>query len=273
MTGKLNKLVETYVELDSSKIVEEVLKEYGTITRNFSVVLQENQNISDGEKIPSVEVKYKGKTISFRIIDEYYTFSDLLFEVCRMLEIDYRNHKITLSTGESLNLATGVKEHMQRMLAKYKTLPFINLISTTEEPEININQFMKNVKHDKDARLEQNTEINELTKKEDEPSQTANLLTKDIRLIEMNLLEKFKRIIFYLVFLFIVYVANMSKNKIHQSNFINHAFISQIFKKPYIDILKGGLENSFSTISSFDDLKTWCYEVIPEIFYFKDGKI
>lgn len=151
----------------------------------------------------------------------------------------------------------GVKHYMNLLKTTLGYVPVILLKSIVQEVQLV-------VKHE----VEEDNEENRLI----EISETADLL-EHIENVEDILLDRTKRIIFYLVFLCIIFVYNMSHYKIQESFYINQAVNEQIYKKLFFRMNKEGLENSFGTIKNSDDLSQWLFNVYLDTFNYQDGKL
>ncbi len=63
----------------------------------------------------------------------------------------------------------------------------------------------------------------------------------------------------------------MSRYKIQQAYYINHAVDTQFIKHQYLKLNQFGMENSLLTISSPNDLSEWLFLVYTDIFNWRDS--
>jgi hypothetical protein len=253
---QIEKIVELYNTTKSAAIVEKVSSDFQELKALLDKIYDQ-QKSSTNEEVGFVYIKYEDSVIPFRLIDEYYSFSDLLVEVTRYFNLKAENHRIFDQDGNMVHMIISVKSYLSNIKAMTGTVPNLFLICLDGDNNIEPQVYNKEkLEHDILAF---------------EDNDKANLLI-GIEEVENEILAKLKDIIFYLCFLFIIFVFLMSRYKIEQSFYIYHSVEKQITESQFYVANKNGLKNSFSTVESMADLDDWAGKSWTDFFKFPDSK-
>jgi hypothetical protein len=251
---KMTKFTDLYKNTKSYTIVEGISKDYSKLTSEIDKIFFEEEKIRTNEDAGFVYVKYEEITVPFRVIDEYYTYADLLVESCRFFDCKPDKNRIFEHSGNIINMSLSVKEHMTYMKESTGSVPNLILLPITDEVELDV----KNGKEDEED-----------SKKDSNDTMTANLL-KDIDQVEIVLLQKIRQIMFYLLFLLVVFVFTLINAQIHQQYHITRAITNQVLNNKYYQQNPFALENSFLTMNKLNDLINWGPGAFVNIFDFPE---
>ena len=241
------------------EIIEDVIIDYSILSNPLKSIFSEKGRPQTNEDVSLVYLKYKDAQGSFRITDELYTCSDLLGEACNFFEIDPKDFRIYYTAGENnfiVNMTVSVKSYL---LTKRKELGSSNTLTLTLLPTKEIEEVQLKIFDPEENKSNEN--------KKD----TQNLL-KDIDNIENVLLGKIREIIFYLIFLFLIFVYNLSHSQIQMSYYINHAYGIGLGYKKYFVMNQFGLENDFFTVNNMNDFMKWNFNLFADVFQYPKSK-
>lgn len=200
-----------------------------------------------------IGIYYEQDTVNFRVCDEYYSFNDLLNDICRYYDINMENYRLFDNDGNLLNMILSVKAFIEN--SKKKNIQSsIYLKSILEENQIVIN-------------AKKNDVVEEIV---NNIIETGDIIT-NIEDIEDDLLEKIGKIIMYLIFLMLIYTYLISKYQIPAIYLVNSAIKSQIYYAGFYKQNKYGLENNFQNLVSIKDINLWLTECFTNAFDFYDS--
>jgi hypothetical protein len=249
-TVKLNKLVDLHKNSKSYSIVDSVINDFSKLSTEIDKIFSEKEKSSISDEISFVYVKYEDSAVAFRITDDYYALCDLLKESSRFFDINPSSHRIYGPDNKIVNMTLGVRLYLLQLREKLGTVPNLMLLP------IKNSVFRVNVAPQEEQVL-----------KPAEGYETGELL-KNIDNVETELLKKTRKIIFYLIFVCLIFVYNLSNSRVQQSYYINHAFQSRLVEKKYFKINQFGLENDFLTINNINDVMDWGIYSLVSLFQY-----
>ncbi len=252
---KLSKLVDIYKNTKSHMIVEGVINDYNILSSELEKIYNDKEKAISTEEVGFVYVKFEEQSVPFRITDEYFTISDLLQESCRFYQLNSVNYRIFNHDNKIVNMTYGVKSILLQYKEKIGSIPNLYLISFRSTDENRLSS-----QHNLDMKIN-------IDESNDEGINTAELI-KGIESVEVELIDKLIKIIMYLIFLLLIFIFTLSNFQIQQTYYINDSFMSKLVNKKYFYQNIDGLENSFITIDTFDEILNWGQISFSDFFNF-----
>lgn len=256
--NKLTKLVDLYKNTKSHLIVEGVISDYNILSSELEKIYNDKEKGTSSEDVGFVYIKFEEQSVPFRITDEYFTISDLLQESCRFYHLNSANYRIFNHENKMINMTHGVKSILLQYKEKIGSIPNLYLIAFRSNEENRISS---------QNNIEMKINIDD---SQDEGINTAELI-KGIESVEIELIDKLIKIIMYLIFLLLIFVFTLSNFKIQQTYYIYDSFMSKLVNKKYFYENIDGLENSFMTIDTFDEILNWGQNSFSDFFNFPSG--
>lgn len=248
--NKLNKVVELHKNSKSYTIVEGVINDFSKLSTEIDKIFGDKEKTSINDEIGFVYVKFEDTAVAFRITDDYYAFCDLLKESSNYFDINPSSHRIYGPDNKIINMTLGVRLYLLQLKEKLGTIPNLVLLP------IKSSVLRMNIAPQEEPVL-----------KAAEGYETGELL-KNIDNVESELLYKTRKIIFYLIFVCLVFVYNVSNSRVQQSYYINNAFQSRLVEKKYFKSNQYGLENDFKTINNLEDIMDWGIYCLVSLFQY-----
>lgn len=215
-----------------------------------------NENEHDYSfNLNNINLEYQGVQLPIRIINESYTFADLLVDGCRYFNLNNEHFRIFLNDNQ-INLTNSVKLYLNYIKNTLKMIPNLQL-----------KQFF-NETNELQIKEKENNEIHNKVISDD----ITNIeLLKNIENIEDQFLIKIRSILVYTIFLSLIFVYVMSQFKVESISNVKNAFRNIIHKTYYLNNIFG-LSNEFKNIYSLYSFEMWLKNSLPIYFSNNNSK-
>ncbi len=254
---KINKVSHIISKENSSSYIYKTLH-YFKIMKGKFIKQNLETNIKSSSFVDVIQVKFDPlevndyTPINIRIINDFYCILDLLEEVCKYHNLDFKYFDLLDEKGTKIPLTMTVKNYFL-----YKPDDIINrfvfLKKDNQRSEIHINI------------IDKNSNLSNQTIKE---KNNIEILNDYIIEEGDNLINRYLGIVGYLFFVALVFMQSLSRFGIKQSYFIDNAIKTQIFEKTFFLDNINELRNSFKNLMNSEEIYDWL-EKVNYIHYFR----